>query len=136
MTKYIFLISLAISGVFLAYFFWSQNIIKKKNQEILVSQITIETQELAFSQLETDISSIKNINSDLLIIERNNNTNSSELSDTLSGLDRIARQKPKIVEELVNTSAKERVRCISLATGAEKEIEEINNTCPHIISSQ
>lgn len=115
------------------YFFWSQAELSKRSAEITALAISNKNKDNALEQLGVDIESIKTINEQLADIERESARSAADLADTLSGLDRIAREKPKIVEKLVNDASKERNRCFALATGAKPEKNEKNDTCPHFL---
>lgn len=115
------------------YFLWTQNTIANQHKELLAYEITVQSQLSALDALEDDIQTIKNINNDLTTIERSAAENASALADTLGGIGRIAVSKPSIVEDLINDSAIARIRCFSLATGADSIEGEINKTCPHLI---
>ena len=106
---------------------------EKQAKEILAYEITIDSQKKALVQLGVDIETIKQINSGLSNVERENAENASKLADKLSNLGTYAKEKPDIVQRLVNESADMRIRCFALATGAKPLENEVNNVCPHLL---
>lgn len=119
--------------LFSIYFFWSQAKIEKQAKDILAYEITVQSQQDALIQLGADVETIKDINKELSTIERDSAENAAKLADTLRGLETVAKEKPVIVERLVNDSARNRVRCFELATGAQPLEDEVNTTCPHLL---
>lgn len=118
---------------FAGYFYWSQSKIEDLVKAKVAYEITIQTQQQALQQLGVDIEVIKQVNAELAEIERDNADAASKLADKLSQLKEIVKEKPGIVQDLVNKASKERNRCFALATGAKPEKKETNSVCPHLL---
>lgn len=120
-----------ISGI---YFKYSQGVIRELQSELVVTKISLETEKKHVKQLEADIILIQKITQDLTDTERKNSQRESELAKTLTKLEKVAKSKPKLVENLINNASKERNRCIELATGATPLKNEKNSVCQQLLT--
>ncbi len=136
LNKYIIIAFSIFILMFGGYFWYSQNEIATLNKTIVAKDIALDEQNKLITNLKIDVESIKQVNKELSIVEREATENASRLSDKLRNLGTIAKEKPIIVQDLINQSAVNRIRCFELATGAEPKKDEINKTCPHLLKTQ
>lgn len=119
-----------VSGI---YFKYSQNVIKGLQEQVVVLTVSLETQKKHVASLEKDITLMKKINKELTDQERTAAKKESELAKKLQKLKKVAKAKPKLVEDIINDASKERTRCIELATGAKPIKDEKNSVCPQLL---
>lgn len=108
----------------------------------------IKDQNMLMQQMRQDISKIQSINEDLRKSSEKYRTEVESLirkfNQDAQGQSRdfglLAREKPELIERLVNRGTKNAARCLEIATGSprtKEEIEaksssEINKECPSI----
>lgn len=132
-TTYMAIGIIVLTVIFGAYFKYSQVQLEKKQTEIISLKTTVATQSAALIQMDADVIKIKETNTKLMNIERANTERSNKLSATLQKLEKTAAAKPEIVEGLINRAAKERHRCMAIATGSSILKNENNSVCPQFI---
>lgn len=119
---------------FSVYFWYAQGRIETMAKESLANQLTIENQSKSIAQLNLDIFEIKQVNTFLSNVERNSTKNAAELADKLEDMERLVKESPLVVQDMINESMAFRVRCFALATGATPTKEdELNKSCPHLL---
>lgn len=87
-------------------------------------------------QITKIVEKAKEITEHIFKLEENNQKNLDNLNKKFDNLEKVAKEKPKAVEKLVNQASKERNRCFELSTGAKPLKNEKNKQCPHLLKSE
>ena len=124
---------LFITLAFGAYFWYAQSEMQQQAKLITAKDIKIDALNTQITSLENNVKRIQAVNDTLTDTERDAADSAARLSDALKGIGQIAKEKPQIVQDMVNEAAQRRIRCFELATGAKPQKNEINKTCQHLI---
>ena len=117
-----------------AFLKYSQNQIEKKQIEIIALKTNVAVLDKEIVNLENDLFEIKEINGNLIKIERANSEQFVNLSIALQKLERTATAKPKLVENIINNAVHSRLRCLEIASGSTVLKNEKNSVCPQFMN--
>ena len=123
-------VALLITGAFAKYEM-SQN--EQKAGVITALKISVDQQKKVIVQLQSDAHAIEVITHQLDAMNAAASEQAVNLATKLTKLDKVAVEKPKEVEAIINKASLDRNRCMALVTGAIKLKDEKNSVCPQVI---
>lgn len=125
----------AASMVFL-YVSYLNNKVDSLSGALISQRIVAGEQQKTIITLNNSIGEMKAINKQVAEITRQAQEQEKKLIDSLDKLGKVTAGKPKLVEGIINRAAKDRLRCIEIATGAEIKKDESNRVCPQYFTKQ
>jgi Holliday junction resolvasome RuvABC ATP-dependent DNA helicase subunit len=136
MTKYLTIGTIVLLLLFGIYFKYTEQRLEKKAQEIAELQIQVSIQNKTIEEIKEDSKKIVEIKNKLLEMEKDFSNSKAELNQKLMKLYNTAKNKPQLVENIINNATKERLRCIEIATGdIPVEIDDKNSVCKELIKN-
>jgi uncharacterized protein YoxC len=118
-------------------------VLVKENNKTLVQ--SIDDQQKVIEQMTNDIEQIKSINKQITKENSNLRKDVNSLNSKFDKRDfgKLATERPKTIERLINRASENVARCFELASGAplndrEKNAKtplEANNECPNLVTN-
>lgn len=103
-----------------------------------------KTYELSNKSIEDQVDTIEDakkrseiVAKELYDLSRTLNNQERILTNNLDRMDRLAKEKPRLIENIINRASRDRARCLEIASGdpVVYNLDKSNKVCPEIIKA-